>query len=1105
MKTGPGIQPSVLSWLHQAHRAQRGIASSLIFFFSWMQLAPAAAAIKNEVQHPASPKIQATVQASTNKDLQELLSERLDAVVKKADRAKAKKHTVDYAVERKSLKELQTRLRDDDQKTLAGFQADEEHIRQFKLPDVIQQRHDAALKRFEDETANLQTQLAALQTADDAALPTLAGKLRTHLETLKPKHVRAFDPKRLPFHVADGKVRKPFTTRKELQELLNPHVKISSAALPAEQRRETITSAQLARIAYASEHGEHYSPKPDAVDVASIGTMAGLTTAATLSPPTASDLAPTEDVQITPAIQALADRLNHNPVQIYNWVHDNIEFIPSYGSIQGSDLTLQTLQGNAFDISSLLIALLRASGVPARYNYGTIQIPAATAVNWVGGVDSPAQAQQLLSEGGIPNTGLVSGGQIVALQLEHVWVDAWVASSPSRGTKTQGVFTWMPLDASYKLHQFSQGANIQTNVPFDAQSFNATALTGSTTDSATGAISNINATGISDYLDTYAATATAYVYQNYGPSPTVANGLGQTTIVPSGADVIPSAVPYHVVANGSSVSSLSDAQRYLLNLDLFLDATDRELDSPAFEHKLSLPGLGAHRLGVTFLPATPSDAAALQSYTSQDIGQIPAYLINVYPALQIDGQTVASGPAMTLGTSTIWSATLTDPQGVNSGNADFQRSAGDELVFGIDGNGITQSLIQSRMAADGGSFSASEDLFLVGLHYWMLHDAQDQLIANSYQVHQMRMPSVGVFASPLLVNYKFGIAWSGSYKSRQMDVKRNLIAAVASDPTRIAHFVMQSGMSGSRVEGATFDMLFGHELGSSLSTITALSIANSLGIPIVKIDSSNIDNVLPTLSIDGDVSQDVQDAVAVGNVVYVPAAEFSYGSWAGTGYIVLNPATGEGAYQISGGLSGGDELPCDNDGHTQPVTVVVPSIAYDVNFWLLVGAIALAAAIVILTDGVGAPAAAAIVGVAIGIGSTGNAQAATLPGPQQTLWDAIFGNTYGPWRSGGPYPGDGIPPPGDCSATQLAALQAAKDQACSLPSKCTGADIDCAVMATKVQNRLDCISARLAVMNTCFRGGDETHWGQIEQQLNGLACCVERMAKVGCPAPVLAP
>ena len=92
--------------------------------------------------------------------------------------------------------------------------------------------------------------------------------------------------------------------------------------------------------------------------------------------PSAPDTAETEDVQITQAIHHKAAELNNNPVQIYNWVRNNIAFIPSYRSIQGSDMTLMNQRSNAFDTASLLIALYRAAGILVRYVYGTIEAPA---------------------------------------------------------------------------------------------------------------------------------------------------------------------------------------------------------------------------------------------------------------------------------------------------------------------------------------------------------------------------------------------------------------------------------------------------------------------------------------------------------------------------------------------------------------------------------------------------------------------------------------------------------------------------------------------------------------------------------------------------------
>jgi transglutaminase-like putative cysteine protease len=183
--------------------------------------------------------------------------------------------------------------------------------------------------------------------------------------------------------------------------------------------------------------------------LAQAGSLSGLSLPnVTLPPtPTPADTASTEDAQITPAIRDLATALDNNPVKIFNWVRNTIEFIPTYGSVQGSQLTLETRRGNAFDTASLLISLLRAAGIPARYVYGTIEVPVDQAMNWVGGATRPEAAQILMGQGGIPNAGVTEAGQVKWIDLEHVWVEAFVDYVPSRGAINRVPSTWIAMDA----------------------------------------------------------------------------------------------------------------------------------------------------------------------------------------------------------------------------------------------------------------------------------------------------------------------------------------------------------------------------------------------------------------------------------------------------------------------------------------------------------------------------------------------------------------------------------------------------------------------------------------------------------------------------------
>ncbi|MDR0529591.1 MAG: hypothetical protein LBG69_08295 [Zoogloeaceae bacterium] len=67
---------------------------------------------------------------------------------------------------------------------------------------------------------------------------------------------------------------------------------------------------------------------------------------------------------------------------------------------------------------------------------GTVEIPAEQLMNWMGGVKTTEAAQQILGQGGIPNTGLMSGGKIVKVRLEHVWAEALsIIRSAERGAR----------------------------------------------------------------------------------------------------------------------------------------------------------------------------------------------------------------------------------------------------------------------------------------------------------------------------------------------------------------------------------------------------------------------------------------------------------------------------------------------------------------------------------------------------------------------------------------------------------------------------------------------------------------------------------------------
>lgn len=107
-------------------------------------------------------------------------------------------------------------------------------------------------------------------------------------------------------------------------------------------------------------------------------TKALISTKASISETLKKYLASSKNCQVKNiAIQDLAKTLTsklksdyEKGKKLFNWVRDNIQYKKYRNTRRGAVKTLQTKKGNCVDQSHLLIALSRASGIPARYVKG---------------------------------------------------------------------------------------------------------------------------------------------------------------------------------------------------------------------------------------------------------------------------------------------------------------------------------------------------------------------------------------------------------------------------------------------------------------------------------------------------------------------------------------------------------------------------------------------------------------------------------------------------------------------------------------------------------------------------------------------------------------
>jgi transglutaminase-like putative cysteine protease len=793
-----------------------------------------------------------------------------------------------------------------DQAIRAEFAATEQKLRQANLPAEILQRHADAVQAYETKLHELDTHLTDAEqthgriadpwnvgdrTADHARLKERLSKVEAFLEKHLPKtQHRPLDPNRLPHRPAVPRWKVPQTSSRILPTYALP----GSPWLAAQEELDPAYVTQVAAsndtlVAQVLPKGSGLPPTP-----------------------TAADLALTDDVQITQELRDIVAELNNDPVRIYEYVRNSVDFEPTWGSIKGSVLTLWEKSGNAFDTASLLIALLRAANIPARYVLGTIQVPAAQAQNWVGGVVSPQLAATILASGGVPVS-----YSATHVTLEHVWVEAYLPFAHYRGVPLgQSGKTWIPLDASFKQYTYTQGLDAPAIVGFEANSFIQQAQAGATIDPVTGSATNINQIFIESEMTRLRQLLQTHIETNL-PTASLADIIGGRSITSLGLGVLPATLPYRTLAATSDTVALPDSVRHHVTIALLDEFGLNQVASVT----RSLPQVATQKITVSYGPASDVDRLTLESLASQQVTSIPAYLIRLVPEIRIDEVVVATGPSIGMGKDQAILVTLEGPN-QPADQLRHDRIVGDYSLLGLElGNSSGRRLSESRarlleaksklerqeLAGITKQNVVGELLNTTTLAYWAELNFFTQIAGSFHRVVPLRLPSEA------LVSYTGGIAkvfdapLSAEPGGLAMDVKRSLLTPVSrtGDKRGETTAMLMLGVIGSYLEGNVFEQAF-QSPHQGVSAVHLLRLASAQGVPVYQVNRDTLTANLPRLVLPLEVLADIQNAVAAGQTVYVPATELTINGWTGTGYIVLDPATGAGAFRISGGLAGAE-------------------------------------------------------------------------------------------------------------------------------------------------------------------------------------------------------
>jgi RHS repeat-associated protein len=771
----------------------------------------------------------------------------------------------------------------------ASFAATATYLRANGVPDEIVQRNTAAASQFGDRSASLRK----LMTVLDAAA---AGK------------------------------SSPREALGQVSKWLDQYPSVSGqqghgkGALPWGQ-------GQKAAPKVAQTERQHEARFPRSIELAANGTISGITLPDAILPDAVqpADLVASDDAPATPEIRALATSLGNNPVAISNWVRNQVRYTPGYGAMQGAAATLKSKRGNDVDTASLLIALYRAAGIPARYAYGTIEVPAARMQNWLG-VDNTAAALVLLTQSGIPNR---SAGQ--AVQLEHVWVEAYIDNSPSRGAVNKTASEWVPVDPSFKQIDKQAGMDLRTAI-----SLNEAGLFDSVKQGATCTVDyarNLNVANLQQGFTGYKNLLDTYLTQQ-GSDVTVGQVLGSAAIAPENYGVLMGTLPYTLVARGTLANVLPDQLRWKFHLNLYADGTAQGQGESIAAFSSTLAEVANKRLTMSFVPATQGDANTLALYmpkahadqsavlANEFPTQVPGYLIRVKAEIRLDGAVVASGGSFVLGSDLVADIGAFDPSAGSWNNTTFGAHAGDYHAVAIDAQGVSaaqlnslksrMNSLQAKLAAGQTAALSRDDvsgelLYQGAMAYFGTADANAAVFQRAAGVVEQRLPSYGRAVAQVQPEMMLGIVGNVSFPGVVLDIDR-ASSAVASQSAGMdgATYVRQANERNAAYAHQVLARMFTNakQPGMAVSPVRSLAAAATAGQTVYAVTNANSSIVLPKLTLSASAGADLQNDTAAGLRALVAQTPVSVGGWTGQGIATEDPTSGAGNFRLSGDMGG---------------------------------------------------------------------------------------------------------------------------------------------------------------------------------------------------------
>jgi RHS repeat-associated protein len=566
------------------------------------------------------------------------------------------------------------------------------------------------------------------------------------------------------------------------------------------------------------------------------------------APPTPADTRETRSIRLTPEIRALASSLRNAPDAIFEFVRKEIAFEPYFGSRIDSQSVLWARRANNADTATLLIALLRASGIAARYGTGTVRIPASVASQWFG-YTRPAVTEELAS------AAFLAQRKGDAYEGLHIWAEAYLNEE------------WVKFDASFKLGTLQQGTR-GPRPAFDRPGYLARR--------SDALPSDLHLTELVRQLRTQDGSAELKNYRREVHPAASAEPLGYTLLAEGASQSDSAFLAFRVGVTVATNSAPGTPPRTLISATASLPEVAAEGISLAYTQPFPANGSGTPQLrtGTILLGTSLSQVVAGTGMT-------------ITVAVTFPG---SSNVEFSRGATTVF--------------------AGQVVVATLASHQQSELFVARKVEAALASFGnfatdpqrATVDLLaLAGARYAQRFEREVRKVADAWQLRLLPGFAIDFTIAGVTAQRAAGRPFV------MMPVKLSLdatgIAYSAVDPVadlspadvRNWHWITQT-------LGSALEHLLWEEIGfvRSVSTIRGLQQAGDSRIPVLTANRQNVAQLLAGTSLPEGMRQLVRDAIAAPGMTSAifPNQTISFLEWNGLPGIVEDGATGVGTYLI---------------------------------------------------------------------------------------------------------------------------------------------------------------------------------------------------------------